>query len=281
MRTDSISIEILYVEQTVQNRNLFPSKKGPGIDLDTDIFKLTFLVNSLSVSLIDDWPKELLFLRLEGIHTNCLMSLPTLSLAEVSAFVGDMQADFQINKASNKPCIITQRPLQKIKYPSLYFWGSHQAKPFLKLELNFFTHSNTQLINIRGRLSKLIFNLDGASFSKLYPMVSLTVAILSRAQHIFFPQYPTIQENNLDDSSVAAHFRKPQVVNRYNISLKDFEVDLFLEKVPELIASLSNDYIAQIFSMLFSEICYFPVKFAEFNSDTVDLIKVRTRQRQI
>jgi hypothetical protein len=276
VRTDSIDIEILYVEHTAQRKNQFPIKKAHGAELENEAFKMTFLVRNLSISLIDDWPKELLFLQMENIHLNFILSLASMSMLEITSFIGDLQADFQINKASNKPCIITQRAMQKSKYPSLYFWANQQSKPFLKLEMNFFTHSNTQLINIRGRLAKLIFNLDGASFSKLYPMVSLTAAIITRAINIFFPPSSLTNEISMYDRNPP----KPTVVNRYNINLREFEVDLFLERIPELIASLSNDYIAQIFSMLFSEICYFPIKFGEFNSETVRFCKVRTKLRR-
>lgn len=200
-----------------------------------------------------------------------------MNLIEVTCLIVDLQADFQISKAFNKACIITQRPMKKTNLGRLHFWGNTQTKPFLKVVLNFFTHSNTQLINIRAKLAKLILNLDGAAFSRLYPLATLIYNILMQGVYVFFP------EQNADTMALdTTHFDKPKqtLVQKFNISIQECEVDLFLEKVPELISSLSNDYVAKIISMLFSDICYFPVKMKEFHVDTVAFADLEQTRRQ-
>lgn len=153
-------------------------------------------------------------------------------------------------------------------YSRLYFWGNAQKKPFLKISVNFFTHSNTRLINVQAKLSKLIVNLDGAAFSRLYPLANLIYNILMQGQHVFFPGGPSNSEEMSESMEMCAKPRS-SLITKFNISIKECEVDLFLEKVPELISSLSNDYVAKIISMLFSDICYFPIKIKEFSSDAV------------
>jgi hypothetical protein len=181
----------------------------------------------------------------------------------------DLQADFQISKAFNKACIVTQREIKTTNLGRLHFWGNTQTEPFFKVAVNFFTHSNTQLINIRAKLAKLIVNLDGAAFSRLYPLLTLIYNILMQGMNVFFPEQNSSQEESLMIESQG--FEKPRqtIINKYNITIQECGVDLFMEKVPELISSLSNDYVAKIISMLFSEICYFPVKMKEFSVDTV------------
>lgn len=209
-----------------------------------------------------------MFLYFEGIHANTLLNLGTLEPIDVTLVIMDIQADFQISKAFNKACLVAQRPMKKVApYSRLYFWGNAQAKPFLKIAVNFFTHSNTQLINVRAKMSKLIINLDGAAFSRLYPLANLIYKILMQGQHVFITG---ASSTDIDTTRHAInHKPKNYIVTKYNISVRECEIDLFLEKVPELISSLSNDYVAKIISMLFSDICYFPIKIKEFSTDTV------------
>jgi hypothetical protein len=194
------------------------------------------------------------------------MALRDLKLIEVTFVVVDLQADFQINKSFNKPCIITQRLVKKTNLGRLNFWGNTQTKPFLKVVLNFFTHSNIQLINVRAKIAKLILNLDGAAFSKLYVLGTLIYNILMQGIYVFFPEQ---NDDNLTSDSHQFDKPKQNILTKYNISIQECDIDLFLEKVPELISSLSNDYVAKIISMLFSDICYFPLKLKEFHLDTV------------
>lgn len=161
-------------------------------------------------------------------------------------------------------CLVTQREISQTKYNTLNIWGSAQTKPFLKIEMNYFTHSNTQLINIRAKASKIIVNLDGSAFSKIYPLVTLIFNLLMRAKKVFISESRTIDDPHEDLVKSASHIHR-----KFNVNVRDLEIDVFLEKVPELISSLSNDYVAKIISMLFSDICFFPMRFVEFNSETV------------
>jgi hypothetical protein len=203
------------------------------------------------------------------MHTNALLDLNTLEPIDCNLAIMDVQADFQISKAYNKACLVTHRQMKKAQpYSLLYFWGNAQTKPYLKISVNFFTHSNTRLINVRAKFAKLIVNLDGAAFSRLYPLANLIYNILMQGQHVFFTSgSPTIDEIR-EDGDFCEKTRS-SIVTKFNISIRECEIDLFLEKVPELISSLSNDYVAKIISMLFSDICYFPIKIKEFSSDAV------------
>ena len=57
------------------------------------------------ISLIDEKPKEILFIKLEGIHLSNIFSLKSLSLVDFSLLLVDIQVDVQINKTSNKVSI--------------------------------------------------------------------------------------------------------------------------------------------------------------------------------
>lgn len=229
------------------------------------------------ISLIDEKPKEILFINLEGVHLNTLMTLRDLSLIEVTAVIVDLQADFQISKSFNKACVVTQRPVKKTNVGRLNWWGNTQTKPFLKVVMNFFSHSNTQLINIRAKIAKLILNLDGAAFSRLYPLATLVYNILMQGMYVFFPEHV---DDELIREKLAMDTPKQTLIKKYHISIQECEVDLFMEKVPELISSLSNDYVAKIISMLFSDICYFPIKMKELNIDTVGHYKKEQAREQ-
>ena len=130
--------------------------------------------------------------------------------------------------------------------------------------MNSFTHSNTQLVNIRARLSKVIVNIDGVLFSRAYPLLSLIFNLMMQARNIFI-----LDSQSLDDTNEDISKSLPQLQTKYNVSIREIEADLFVEKVPELISSLSNDYVAKLMSMVFSDICFFPIKIKEFTSDTV------------
>lgn len=96
--------------------------------------------------------------------------------------------------------------------------------------------------------------------------------ISAQASNVFLPvNSPSQNDKSIEEMSHSqSHRAIPVVVKKVNIILKDFELDLILEKVPELISSLSNDYLAKIFSMLFTDICYLPIKLPEFNNEMVD-----------
>lgn len=218
-----------------------------------------------------------MFLHLDGIQLTSIFNQRTAEPIDINLAIMDLQADFQINKAFNKACIVAQRQLkQNNQYSRLYFWANAQAEPFLKIEVNFFIHSNTQLINIGAMMSKIIVNLDGAAFSRLFPLANLLVNILMQGQHVFFTETPQNSEENLEEG-VSHQKSKNSLQKKYNINVRECDIDLFLEKAPELISSLSNDYVAKIISMLFSDICYFPIKIKEFNIDAVRFSNTRTR----
>lgn len=290
IRTDSITIDINYYKPTALRRMLQPSRRPADPDLNTNILKVFLYIKSAGISLIDEKPKEILYINLEGFHLSQLYRLDELSLVDLSFVLMDLQADFQINKRNNKVCIITQRRLKNTKYAGLHFWSNTAApapKPCIKIEVNFFTHAYNRLVNIRSKLSKFIVNLDGAAFSKLYPLIILFVNISIQARNIFLTAPATSESlQNLDnselfpltdDQELSVSKQKLPITSRYNVFIKDFEIDLFLEKVPELISSLSNDYVAKIFSMLFSDICYFPIRLKEFSSETVRALETVNR----
>lgn len=164
-------------------------------------------------------------------------------------------------------CLITQRQLQQSKHSGLMFWRTAQAEPCFQLEMNFFTYSNTQLVNIRGKMSKIIFRLDGSAFARLLPLVTTIAKILNQAVNVFLANTDPVPLN--EKVREVSRREIPVFVKKVNVVIQDFELDLILEKVPEMISSLSNDYLAKIFSMLFTDICYLPIKLQEFSSDMV------------
>jgi hypothetical protein len=259
-RTDSITLEIDYVVLHSVKTALFSLRehKPPEAQIVDKLIVLT-QINEIGISFIDDKPKEILFLRVDHLLLEKLMNIDSLALIDILLVINDVQLDFQLRQP-NKVCLLTKRDLKKKKFGNFTFWGESQVKPFLKLMINVFSHANTEIINIRGKASKLICNLEGHAISRLLALMSLVSNIFVQASHVFFtpPSSAVEPQRNL-----SAKFR------RFNLHFKPLEIDLYLSSLPELISAFSNDYTFKIISMIFSDCCYFPLRFREFSSDSV------------
>jgi len=272
IRKDTISIQINYDKPQKMRKLMFGSKKNFDRDFGSDLLKVVLQVNYLGVSLIDEKPKpkELIFLKFEGLHLSNIWNVTNMSLIDSSVILADVQMDFQSNKVPNRVglgqqvCLISQREISKSAFTPVGIWSNPQATPMMKIEMNYFTHANTQLVNIRARLSKLIINIDGVLFSRVFPLLTLIFNLTMQARNIFI-----LDGEALDDTNEDLTKSLPKLQTKYNVSIRDLEADLFIEKVPELISTLSNDYVAKLMSMIFSDICFFPIKIKEFASDTV------------
>jgi hypothetical protein len=259
-RTDSITLEIDYVILNSAKTALFSLRehKPQTVQMVDKLIILT-QIKEIGVSFIDDKPKEILFLRVDHLQLENLLNIDSLDLIDILLIVNDVQLDFQL-KQSNKVCLLTRRDIKKSKYSTFSFWGESQVKPFLKLMVNIFSHANTEIINVRGKASKLICNLEGHAISRLLALISLVSNIFVQASHVFFtaPAPPVDPHRNL-----VPKFR------RFNLHFKPLEIDLYLSSLPELISAFSNDYTFKIISMIFSDCCFFPLRFREFSSDSV------------
>ena len=105
-RTDCITIDLNYAKKDKSLRKLMVGygrhQLLPLAAQESSTLKIFTQIKKLSVSLIDEKPKEILFLSFDGAHFNNMFKLDSLEWTDVTAAIMDFQADFQINRASNK-----------------------------------------------------------------------------------------------------------------------------------------------------------------------------------
>lgn len=104
IRKDTISIQINYYKPQKNRKLMFGAKKNFDRDFETDQLKFFLQIKYLGISLIDEKPrpKELIFLKLEGLHFSNIWNLMNMALIDSSVMLADVQMDFQSHKAPKR-----------------------------------------------------------------------------------------------------------------------------------------------------------------------------------
>lgn len=163
--------------------------------------------------------------------------------------------------------------VQQGTLPSFWSGQAPSLKPFLRLEINQFKHSAAEILNIRARVSKLIVHIDGLCFVRLSPLLTVLGNISTQAKNVFFSksarEVSPEEHMHEETAHMDGHVNRHSDVNpskKVNVCFKDFQIDMFLERIPELVSTYTNDLAAKTFSMVFVERFFIPIKFPEFNT---------------
>lgn len=173
--------------------------------------------------------------------------------------------------------MVTQREGKLVQQGALPRFLSGQTqplKPFLRLEINQFKHSAAEILNVRARVSKLVISIDGLCVVRLSPLLIVLANILTQAKNVFFSKPSAIggeagiRDTGMNEAHSKTHGGDLNPSKKVNVCFKEFQIDLFLERVPELVSIYTNDLAAKTFSMVFVEKFFIPIKFPEFNTAT-------------
>lgn len=170
--------------------------------------------------------------------------------------------------------------MQQGALPRFLSGQTQSLKPFLRLEINQFKHSAAEILNVRARLSKLVIYIDGLCIVRLSPLLIVLANILTQAKNVFFSKPTQIgDEIGGKEAGQSEQHSKHQASDlnpskKVNVCFKEFQIDMFLERVPELVSTYTNDLAAKTFSMVFVEKFFIPIKFPEFNTATAAPIHI-------